>query len=69
MKVNTNKILAVLKVILCIVILVWFILINIIVMDLMDTQAFLLENVSDIYNMITDVYTHITNLLNMGVVI
>lgn len=50
-------------------IFIWLMVISFAIVDLYAYKEFVLENICDIYDMITDVYHHITNLLKMEVLI
>ena len=48
---------------------IWLAILSLVVTHQYNTQLFILEHISDLYEMVTDVYHHITNLLNMEVLL
>jgi len=47
----------------------WLAAISFAIVDLYAYKTFIMNNLGDIYDMIVDVYHHITNMLEMGVVL
>lgn len=53
--------------ILFIMVFVWLIWLTIGVIHLQESMLFTMGHINSIYEMITDVYNHITNLLSVGI--
>ena len=49
-----------------VLIFVWLTAISFAIIDMYANTTFCLEDIQDIYEMITDIYRHISNILNMG---
>lgn len=58
--INMNKSV---KLLLYILLFAWGVTISLTVIKLINTQAFILVHISDIYEMITDVYCYLTDIL------